>query len=122
LSINPPLGPKSHGTPQAVEEPVIEKLAKLREVLSQSRKTNKQKDTIMKLNHRLLVFTAAVVLLAGCATNDHQNSGAMGNDSETGYGSGAQAPVTPVRPAPTGPNGSIGPGNPFGAGNGLQAE
>ncbi len=76
----------------------------------------------MKLNHRLLVFTAAVALLAGCATNDHQNSGAMGNDSETGYGSAGEAPVTPVHAAPMGPNGSVGPGNPFGAGSGLSAQ
>ena len=74
----------------------------------------------MKLNHRLLVLTAAVALFAaGCATNDHQNSGAMGNDTETGYGAGSNTPVTPATSAPTGPNGSIGRGNPFGAGSGL---
>jgi hypothetical protein len=93
-------------------------------VLSQSHKQpNKEKDYKMKINHRLLVFTAAAALLAGCATND-RNSGAMGNDTETGVGSDSSVPSAttpapaPAPNSPTGPNGSIGRGNPFGAGSG----
>ena len=85
----------------------------------------------MKINPKILVFAAAAALLAGCATNDHSNSGAMGNDTETGVNA-AQSPASsdvpqPYAPAPapnspTGPNGSIGRGNPFGAGDSLQSQ
>ena len=87
----------------------------------------------MKINRHILIFAAAAALLAGCATNDHSNSGAMGNDTETGVGT-AQSPAAnagetpepftpaPAPNAPTGDNGSIGRGNPFGAGDSLQRQ
>ncbi|HEX3800297.1 MAG TPA: hypothetical protein VH413_16500 [Verrucomicrobiae bacterium] len=82
----------------------------------------------MKINHRILVFTAAAALLAGCAT-DRNNSGAMGNDTENGVGSAQSSDVpepytpAPAPNAPTGDNGSVGRGNPFGAGDsGLQSQ
>ncbi len=77
----------------------------------------------MKMIKGILALLGAAALLAGCATNDQPGAGAMGNDSETVYGSGASAPATaPVAPIPSGPNGSISRSNPFGvgAGSGLQ--
>jgi hypothetical protein len=77
----------------------------------------------MKTIKRILALAAAAALLAGCATNDQTGAGALGNDSETGYGSGASAPANAaIAPTPSGPNGSVSRGNPFGvgAGSGLQ--
>jgi hypothetical protein len=73
----------------------------------------------MKMIKRILVLAGLAALLAGCATNDNQGAGAMGNDSETGYGSNSS---NPNNTPPSGPNGSISRSNPFGvgAGSGLQ--
>jgi hypothetical protein len=51
---------------------------------------------------QLLVLAGGVILLAGCATN---GTGGAGNDYEM---------TRPV--AISGPNGSVGPGNPLGIG------
>ncbi|MDB6021815.1 MAG: hypothetical protein JWQ04_1672 [Pedosphaera sp.] len=63
------------------------------------------------------MIASAVVLLAGCAT-DRDNTGGTGNERETGTAAGpydnAQNPPRRLQ----GPNGSIGPGNPFGLGPG----
>lgn len=76
----------------------------------------------MKVVKQLLILAASVGLLAGCATNGN-NQGAppktVGMQSGTG-----QSPYYPSRlfplsvQRPTGPNGSIGLGNPFGLGPG----
>jgi hypothetical protein len=74
----------------------------------------------MKIMKHLLVVAASAGLLAGCAT-DRDNAGGVGNQSQVGAGgissSGYWTPPPYVQ-HPTGPNGSIGPGNPFGLGPG----
>jgi hypothetical protein len=72
----------------------------------------------MKMIKHIVALVGLAALLAGCAT-DNQGSGAMGNDSENGYGSSATTtnalPYTPATaPVPTGPNGSVSRTNPFG--------
>jgi hypothetical protein len=67
----------------------------------------------MKMIKHILMLAAAASLLAGCASD--QGAGAMGNDSQTGYGNGQNAPATSTN-APNGPNGSISRSNPFGIG------
>src|ERR1700749_3863055 len=81
--------------------------------LRQSRKQpkNTEKEHLMKINPKILVFAAAAALLAGCATNDHSNSGASGNDSETGIDSAQSSPASPSSPnspapAPNSPTGA----------------
>jgi hypothetical protein len=60
-----------------------------------------QETMMIKILKKLLVFSGGVILLAGCATNQ----GGVGNDTES------------TRPqAISGPNGSVGPGNPLGIG------
>jgi hypothetical protein len=67
----------------------------------------------MQIMKRILAFVGVAALLAGCASTDNQ--GAMGNDSQVGYGSSSAGPFAPnVTPAPTGPSGSVSRTNPFG--------
>ncbi|HZV36887.1 MAG TPA: hypothetical protein VFB72_20085 [Verrucomicrobiae bacterium] len=74
----------------------------------------------MKVVKQLLILAASVGLLAGCASDrDHGAAGGVGNGSVTVTGSGQAVPTPPpAEQRPTGPNGSIGPGNPFGLGPG----
>jgi hypothetical protein len=75
----------------------------------------------MKIVKHLLILTASVGLMAGCATN-RNNAGGTGNESQTGSGSGSSIPeykTPPFEPQhPMYQNSSIGPGNPFGLGTG----
>lgn len=72
----------------------------------------------MRIMKYLLAVLASAALTAGCAS-DRTNAGGTGYSYNSAGGSGNSyvAPVHP-RQAPMGPNGSIGPGNPFGAGPG----
>lgn len=74
----------------------------------------------MKFVKRLLIVAASAGLLAGCATNGN-NQGAPPPDVGQQKGAGIYYP-TILYPLsvqhPTGPNSSIGPGNPFGLGPG----
>lgn len=75
----------------------------------------------MKTKARLLVLAVACGMIAGCATNrDHS---AQGGEREMGTqsGSGQYAPAPAPRQPPMSPNGSIGPGNPFGLDSGNVA-
>ena len=77
----------------------------------------------MKTIKRICALLGAAVLLAGCASTENGGSGAMGNDSETSVygGNSAPAEIPPSAPfgtEPSGPNGSVGRNNPFGAGAG----
>lgn len=76
----------------------------------------------MKVVKRLFVLAAAAGLLAGCATNENNQGappstvGMQTGNSEYGYYPKRLYPLSVQRP--TGPNNSIGPGNPFGLGPG----
>jgi hypothetical protein len=74
-----------------------------------------------KTVHRLVLVGSLAGLLVGCATTDE---GGMGNQSQSAVSSGdsqGSFSSAPVPASPTGPNGSISPGNPFGfdTGTGL---
>jgi hypothetical protein len=74
----------------------------------------------MKTIKRIFAVVGAAVLLAGCASTN-EGSGAMGNDNETGVynrATPAVPPSSPEAPMPSGPNGSVSRGNPFGVGPG----
>ncbi len=69
----------------------------------------------MQIKKTLLISAALSLLLAGCATN-RNSTGGMGSGTEQSGGSGNSYIAPQGRQAPTGPNGSIGNGNPFGLG------
>ena len=76
----------------------------------------------MKVVKRLVILAAAAGLLAGCATNENNqgapppNVGMETGSSAYSYPNSRLFPLSVQRP--TGPNNSIGPGNPFGLGPG----
>ena len=74
---------------------------------------NKVKGKQMKTMNRMLIVAGTIVLLAGCASEQRESTGAMGNDAEVSQGSGH---TLPRMPAQSGPNGIISPSNPYGLG------
>jgi outer membrane murein-binding lipoprotein Lpp len=70
---------------------------------------------------RILALAGAGLLLAGCASTENKNAGAMGNDSETSTNQGSSLPLNPdaapgTSKAASGANGSVSRSNPFGLG------
>ena len=77
------------------------------------------KDRQMKAIKHILILFSAVGLLAGCASQGREGTGALGNDSETSAGSANHPYARSYLQPPTvttGPNGMISPSNPLGHG------
>jgi hypothetical protein len=78
-------------------------------------RNKQQKANHMKLIKNILVLASAGLLMVGCASENH-NSGAMGNDAETGAGYNQSTQPQPMN----GPDGSVSPSNPLGLGSGTR--
>jgi hypothetical protein len=82
--------------------------------MKSEKETNNKKANHMKLIKNILVLASAGLLMVGCATENH-NSGAMGNDAETGSGYNQSAPPQ----SNNGADGSVSHSNPLGLNSGT---